>query len=64
MGTPVYMELSDACDIVKEYADIHTNSDILAGLEDMGACWDDLDRAEQTAYTMFMKAGRKMFAPG
>ena len=63
MGTPLYMELGDACTLVKEYADIHTGGDVLAGLKDMEACWDDLDKADRVAYTMFMKAGRAMFAP-
>ena len=63
MGTPLYMEIGDACTLVKEYADIHTGGDILAGLEDMEACWDDLDKADRVAYTMFMRDARKMFAP-
>ena len=63
MGTPLYMELSDACKFVAEYADIHTGGDVLAGLKDMQACWDDLDKTDRVAYTMFMKAGREMFAP-
>jgi len=29
----------------------------------MQACWDDLDKTDRVAYTMFMKAGREMFAP-
>jgi hypothetical protein len=63
MGTPLYMDLADACLLVTEYADIHTDGDVLAGLKDMAACWDDLDKADRVAYTMFMKAGREMFAP-
>jgi len=63
MGTPLYMELADACALVTEYAEIHTGGDVLAGLKDMAACWDDLDKADRVAYTMFMKAGREMFAP-
>lgn len=63
MGTPLYMELSDACRIVQEYADLHTGGDVLAGLKDMEACYDDLDKSERVAYNMFMKAGREMFAP-
>jgi hypothetical protein len=57
------MELADACALVTEYAEIHTGGDVLAGLKDMAACWDDLDKADRVAYTMFMKAGREMFAP-
>jgi hypothetical protein len=63
MGTPLYMELSDACKFVTEYAEIHTGGDVLAGLKDMEACWDDLDKTDRVAYTMFMRAGRAMFAP-
>ena len=63
MGTPLYMELSDACRIVQEYAEFHTGNDILAGLTEMGACYDDLDKEERVAYNMFMAAGRKMMAP-
>ena len=63
MGTPLYMELSDACRIVQEYADHNTGGDILAGLMDMEACYDDLDKEDRVAYSMFMQAGRKMFAP-
>ena len=62
MGTPLYMELSDACRIVQEYADHHTGGDILAGLQDMECCYDDLDKENRVAYNMFMTAGRKMFA--
>jgi hypothetical protein len=63
MGTPLYMELSDACILVQEYADTHTDGDVLAGLKEMQASWDDLDKEDKVAYTMFMDAGRKMFAP-
>jgi hypothetical protein len=62
MGTPLYMDISDACTLVTEYADIHTGGDILAGLREMRASWDDLDKEDRVAYTMFMDAGRKMFA--
>jgi hypothetical protein len=57
------MELSDACTLVQEYADMHTDGDVLAGLKEMQASWDDLDKEDKVAYTMFMDAGRKMFAP-
>ena len=63
MGTPLYMELSDACKIVTDYAELHTGGDVLAGLKDMEACWDDLDKEDRVAYTMFMRAGGEMFAP-
>lgn len=62
MGTPLYMELGDACELVKQYADIHTGGDILAGLMDMEMCYDDLDKEDKVAYNMFMASGRKMFA--
>lgn len=63
MGTPVIMELADACRIVQDYADLHTGGDLLAGLQDMEFCIDDLDREDRAAFHMFMDAGRKLFAP-
>jgi hypothetical protein len=63
MGTPLYMELGDACKLVQDYAELHTGGDILAGLKDMQFCYDDLDKEDRVAYNMFMDAGRKMFAP-
>jgi hypothetical protein len=63
MGTPLYMELSDACELVQHYAELHTNNDVLAALKDMQSCYDDLDREDRVAYNMFMAAGREMFAP-
>ena len=61
MGTPLYMELSDACTLVTEYAEIHTGGDVLAALKDMQFCYDDLDKEDRVAYNMFMAAGREMF---
>lgn len=63
MGTPLYMELGDACRIVQEYAEENTGNDVLAGLAEMEANYDDLEKEERVAYNMFMDAGRKMFAP-
>lgn len=63
MGTPLYMELSDACRLVQEYAELHTGNDILAALKDMEFCYDDLDKEDRVAYNMFMRAGREMFKP-
>lgn len=63
MGTPLYMELGDACRIVQDYAELHTGNDVLAALKDMEICYDDLDKEDRVAYRMFMDAGRKMFAP-
>jgi hypothetical protein len=63
MGTPLYMEMSDACQLVKDYAETHTGGDVLAGLKDMQACYDDLDKEDRVAYNMFMRAGQQMFAP-
>ncbi len=63
MGTPLYMELADACVLVTEYAEMHTGGDVLAGLKEMRASWDDFDKEDTVAYTMCMDARRKMFAP-
>ena len=63
MGTPLYMDISDACALVQEYADMHTGGDIIAGLNDMEFCYDDLDKEDRVAYSMFMAAGKKMFEP-
>ena len=63
MSTPLYMELGEACSIVQDYADMHTDGDILAGLREMEEFYDDLDKEERVAYRMFMSAGNKMFAP-
>lgn len=62
MGTPLYMELSDAVRIVQEYADHNTNGDLLRGLKDMEFCYEDLEKEDRVAYSMFMQAGRKLFA--
>ena len=63
MGTPLYMTISDACQLVTEYADLHFGGDVLAALNDMQFCYDDLDKEDKVAYNMFMDAGRRMFAP-
>ena len=63
MGTPLYMDLGDACELVQQYAELHTNNDVLAALKDMQICYDDLDKEDKVAYNMFMDAGRKMFEP-
>lgn len=63
MGTPLYMDISDACRLVQEYAELHTGNDVLAALKDMQECYDDLDKEDRVAYTMFMAAGKEMFAP-
>ena len=62
MGTPLYMELSDAVQIVQEYARMHWGGDILTALKDMQDCYDDLDKEDRVAYNMFMAAGRELFA--
>jgi len=49
--------------IVTQYAIDNTGGDVLAGLEEMQICYDDLDKPERVAYQMFMRAGREMFAP-
>jgi hypothetical protein len=62
MGTPLYMDMGCAVQLVNEYAEIHTAGDVLAALKDMEFCYDDLDKEDRVAYNMFMDAGRKMFA--
>jgi hypothetical protein len=57
------MEPSDAIRTVQEYAELHTQGDILAALKDMQACWDDLDKQDRVAYNMFIKAIKNLFAP-
>jgi hypothetical protein len=63
MGTPLYMDIADACRIVQEYAEIHCDNDILEGLKSMEECYDDLDKEQRVAYQMFMRDARRMFAP-
>lgn len=63
MGTPLYMEISDACRIVQEYAELYTGNDILEGLKSMEECYDDLEKEQRVAYRMFMRDARRMFAP-
>ncbi len=63
MGTPLYMDLGDACELVQQYAALHTGNDVLAALKDMQMCYDDLDKEDKVAYNMFMDAGHRMFAP-
>jgi hypothetical protein len=62
MGTPVYMTIEDACNIVKDYAGLHTGGDLLEAVKDMQACYDDLDRDQQVAYTKFSREARRFFA--
>lgn len=58
MGTPLYMELDDACRIVKEYAELYCEGDILEGLKSMEECYDDLEKEDRVAYRMFVAADR------
>jgi hypothetical protein len=63
MGTPLIgMTIKEACEVVQEYANLHTGGDILEGLKDMQACWDDLDKEDRVAHRMFIQAGQKLFA--
>jgi hypothetical protein len=63
MGTPLYMELDDACRIVKEYAELYCEGDISEGVKSMEECYDDLEKEERVAYRMFVAAdqARKIF---
>jgi len=63
MGTPLYMELGDACRIVQEYAELYCEGNMLEALKSMEECYDDLEKEERVAYRMFIAAGRKMMAP-
>lgn len=62
MGTPLYMDISYAVQLVKDYADLHTGGNVVAALNDMEFCYDDLDKEDRVAYNMYMDAGRKMFS--
>ena len=63
MGTPLIgMELREACDIVQAYADLQ-GLPFLEALQEMDACYDDLDREDKVALNMVLKAGQEMFAP-
>jgi hypothetical protein len=64
MGTPLYMELKEAIDIVTNYGDLQGIEGFLEILTDMEACYDDLDKEDRTALNMVMRAGRAMFASG
>lgn len=59
------MNLQQAVDIVKEFANANTDSDILegAGLMDIHSELGLLNERERVAIGMFMTAGRRMFAP-
>jgi hypothetical protein len=56
------MDMACAVRLVSEYAELHTAGDVLAALQDMQSCYDDLDKQDRVAYNMFMAAGREMFA--
>jgi hypothetical protein len=62
MGTPLYMELAEACSLVQEYAEENTNNDILAALAEMQADYDDLEKEYRVAYRMFVAAGQKLLS--
>ena len=62
MGTPLIgMTLKEACDIVSDYRDLQGLPGFLEALQDMQACFDDLDREDRCAFNMVMKAGHEMF---
>lgn len=59
------MNLQQACNIVKEFADEHQGGDLLEGarLMDIHNELGLLDEPQRIAIGMFMTAGREMFAP-
>jgi len=59
------MNLKQACEIVKEFANEHANGDLLEGaqLMDIHRELGLLDEGQRIAFGMFMTAGREMFAP-
>lgn len=59
------MNLQQACDLVKAFAEIHTKGDLLEGaqLMDIHKELGLLEDRERIAIGMFMTAGAKMFAP-
>lgn len=63
MSTPLIgMELKEACDLVKDYAD-RQGLPFLEALMSMEADFDELDRDDRVALNMVLRAGRRMFAP-
>lgn len=62
MGTPLIgMTLKEACDAVKDYADLQ-GLPFLEALVSMEADYDELDLSDRTAYGMVMRAGQDLFA--
>ena len=59
------MNLQQAVDIVKEFAEDNTKGDVLEGamLMDIHAELGLLEEKQRVAIGMFMTAGRRMFAP-
>lgn len=59
------MNLQQAVDLVKEFAQDNTRGDILEGaqLMDIHSELGLLDERQRVAIGMFMTAGRQMFAP-
>lgn len=59
------MNLKEACDIVKAFADEHQGGDLLEGVQlmDIHCELGLLDERQRIAVNMFMTAGRRMFAP-
>lgn len=59
------MNLQQAVDLVKEFANDNTQGDVLEGarLMDIHAELGLLEDRQRVAIGMFMTAGRKMFAP-
>jgi len=50
MGTPVYMDISEAYSIVQWHGEEYGHSNLWGALNSMEEHWDDLDNMERAAY--------------
>jgi hypothetical protein len=50
MGTPVYMDISEAYSIVQWHGEEYGHSNLFGALNSMEENWDDLDNMERSAY--------------
>lgn len=52
MGTPVYMDISEAYSIVQWHGEEYGHHNLFGALNRMEKNWDDLDSMERAAYRM------------